>query len=229
MFEHIRLISFDLDDTLWPTKPVIMAAEQALYAWLQQQAPRLTRDMSIMDMRQGRLAFMEKHPGLAHDLTLVRRKSLEQLLEKYGYEQGLAQQGTELFRRARNCVTPWEDVLPVLNDLKGRYLLVSVTNGNTQVEQTPLANCFHLNLSAADVGAAKPHPAMFQAMARWSGLSMEQMMHVGDDWQRDMLPARRLGMSTAWVQRSCWQPHTSFRPDLCLFNLYPLRRYLRKC
>ncbi|WP_457676936.1 HAD family hydrolase [Thiolapillus sp.] len=226
MFRHIRLLSFDLDDTLWPTKPVIMAAEQALYDWLAREAPRIVQALSIMDMRERRLAFMEAHPDMAHDLTLVRRRTLALLLEEYGYDPGRAGEGTALFRAARNRVMPWEDVLPVLSRLKQDYLLVSVTNGNAQVEHTPLRDCFHLNLGAAEVGAAKPDPALFQALADWSALPFERMMHVGDDLRRDMLPARNLGMATVWVHRFKLQSGREFRPDLCLFNLWPLLRYL---
>ncbi|WP_456374905.1 HAD family hydrolase [Thiolapillus sp.] len=228
MFERIRLVSFDLDDTLWPTRPVILAAEQILYQWLAQQAPRIVRDLSIMDMRDRRLAFMQQYPDIAHDLTLVRRRSLELLLVEYGYDGRLAETGTRLFRQARNRVTPWADVLPVLQGLRENYLLVSLSNGNAQVEQTPLAGCFHLDLNAAEVGAAKPHPAMFEALADWSGLNFAQMMHVGDDLQHDMLPARDLGMATAWVHRWNLLASKKFRPDLCLFNLHPLLRYLRQ-
>ena len=226
MFRHIRLLSFDLDDTLWPMKPVIMAAEQELYEWLAWEAPRIVRDLSVMDMRERRVAFMEAHPGISHDLTLVRRRTLALLLEEYGYDPRRAEEGTAVFRSARNRVTPWEDVLPVLGRLKQDYLLVSVTNGNAQVEQTPLRDCFHLNLGAAEVGAAKPHPALFLALQEWSGLPFDQMMHLGDDLQRDMLPARALGMATAWVHREKAARRESFRPDLCLFNLWPLLRYL---
>ena len=31
MFADIKVISFDLDDTLWPCRPVIQRAEQRLY------------------------------------------------------------------------------------------------------------------------------------------------------------------------------------------------------
>jgi len=225
MFEQIRLISFDLDDTLWPTKPVIMAAEQELYQWLEQTAPRIVRDLSIMDMRDRRVAFMQDNPEISHDLTLVRSRTLELLLEEYGHDPKLAEQGTALFRAARNRVSPWEDVLPVLQRLKENYLLASLTNGNAQVEKTPLAGCFHLDLGAAEVGAAKPHPALFEALADWSGLPFEQMMHVGDDLERDMLPAHELGMATAWVDRQGLCGSRSFRPDLHLFNLLPLGVY----
>ncbi len=226
MFENVRLITFDLDDTLWPTTSVIVAAEQRLHDWLGQQTPRIARSLSVNAMREGRLAWMQKHPGLAHDLTLVRLKTLENLLREFGYPQSLAEQGVAVFRQARNRVTPWDDVLPVLNDLGRHYRLVSLTNGNAQIEHTPLQDCFHLSLSAEEAGAAKPDPAMFHAVAAWSGLSFEQMLHVGDDWERDVLPAARLGMATAWVHRQGLQARSRKRADLCLFNLYPLQVYL---
>lgn len=229
MFENIRLISFDLDDTLWPTRPVILAAEQQLYGWLARHAPAIPRSLSIHAMRQQRLGWMKTHPDVAHDLTLVRLKTLENLMHEYGYPQSLAEQGLRVFRRARNQVTPWDDVLPVLQHLRRNYTLVSLTNGNAQIAHTPLRDCFHLCLSAEDAGAAKPDPAMFQQVSRWSGLSFEQMLHVGDDWERDVLPAARLGMASAWVQRQPLKALHRKHADLCLFNLHPLLVYLPDC
>jgi len=225
MFKNIRLITFDLDDTLWPTKPVIMAAEQRVYDWLGQHAPRITAALSIRAMRRQRLMWMEQHPGLAHDLTLVRLKTLEDLMSEFDYPLSLAEQGLAVFRQARNQVTPWDDVLPVLKYLRRHYTLVSLTNGNAQTEATPLRDCFHLSLSAEEVGAAKPDPAMFHQVRLWSGIPFEQMLHVGDDRERDILPAARLGMATARVHRQALQVQER-RADLCLFNLYPLRVYL---
>ena len=37
----IQLITFDLDDTLWDTAPVIVSAEAILRAWLTEHAPNL--------------------------------------------------------------------------------------------------------------------------------------------------------------------------------------------
>lgn len=227
MFESIRLITFDLDDTLWPTRPVIMAAEQRVYDWLSTHAPKVARSLSIQAMREQRLEWMQQHPDVAHDLTLVRLKTLEKLMRDFGYPLSLAEQGLRVFRQARDRVTPWDDVLPVLGYLRQQYPLVSLTNGNAQIENTPLQDCFDLSLSAEDVGAAKPDPAMFHQVARWSGLSFEQMLHVGDDLERDVLPASRLGMATAWVHRQSMRAPKHKQAELCLFNLYPLRVYLR--
>ena len=37
----IRLITFDLDDTLWDNRPVILGAEAAMRDWLALHTPRL--------------------------------------------------------------------------------------------------------------------------------------------------------------------------------------------
>ena len=38
------VLSFDLDDTLWPVEPVIRAAEAAMWKWLQEQHAEAMRD-----------------------------------------------------------------------------------------------------------------------------------------------------------------------------------------
>lgn len=197
----IRLITLDLDDTLWPCLPVIQAAEQQLYAWLQQHAPALAAAHDITSLRAHRLALAETRPALAHDLTALRTTHLALLLAEHGHDPALARAGTELFRRARNRVTPYPEVTGALRRLRREHLLVSLTNGNAQVEHTPLAGCFHLSLMAEQVGAAKPDPALFHAACDWAGVSPAQTLHIGDDPRRDVQPARALGMRTAWINR----------------------------
>ena len=52
------------------------------------------------------------------------------------------------------------------------------------------------------VGVAKPDPEFFAEAARRAGLSLEQMVHVGDHPVNDIAVARRSGMTTVWVNRS---------------------------
>ncbi len=162
----VRLITIDLDDTLWPCGPVIQAAEDALHAWLAEQAPRLTARFDAQALRGHRQTLMAARPELAHDLTQVRLLSLRALLAELDYDIALADAAMDLFQRHRNRVQPYADVAPVLARLRGRHRLVAVTNGNAEVHQTPLRDAFHRALTAAEAGAAKPDPAMFElAMA----------------------------------------------------------------
>lgn len=201
MFAHVRLISFDLDDTLWPCWPVIRAAEAKTYAWLADNAPRFAACHTPDDLRSHRRQLAEREPAIAHDLTELRRRSLAELLSAVGYEIELAEAAGAVFREARNRVEPYDDVINNLAKLRGRYILVAMTNGNVQIEHTPLKACFDHVFTAEQVGAARPDPAMFHAASSASGVPLDAFLHAGDDPLRDVEAARKLGMTTVWVDR----------------------------
>lgn len=233
MFSQIRVISFDLDDTLWPCRPVIQRAEQQLYDWLAEHAPEIPANYSIDAMRQHRLTFQHDNPDIAHDLTRVRQGALQQLMDVHGYPRSLVDQGTALFLEARNQVAPYPDVLPVLERLLVRYKLVSITNGNAEIDKTPLSNMFHRSFTAAEAGAARPDPALFKAVLDWSEMDPGSILHVGDDPVRDVEPARQLGLRTAWIKRGHrqWQEaesENSSTPDVIVRDLHQLAALLVK-
>lgn len=200
-FGHVELITFDLDDTLWPCHEVIRAAEYACFDWLCDNAPRLTQRHSVETMRAHRLALGQKAPAIAHDLTEVRLRSLIELVTGAGYPVDIARVASDVFRAARNRVMPFDEVHGTLAALRRRYTLVSVTNGNSQIEKTPLRGSFDHSLTAADVGAAKPDPAIFHAASARTGIGLSGFLHVGDDPVRDVQAARAIGLKTVWVNR----------------------------
>lgn len=229
MLEHVELITLDLDDTLWPCFPTIQAAEQTLFEWLAEQAPQLTAAHDVASLREHRLAIARAHPELAHDLTEVRLRSLQRLADEFELPRDLPREANALFRRERNRVRPFDEVFEVLRGLREQYVLVALSNGNAQVEHTPLAGCFHHSFMAEQVGAAKPHPALFEAASRASGIELQRALHVGDDPLRDIEAARVLGMSTAWVNRDTqdW-PAELPSPTLTIDNLEQLCSELNK-
>lgn len=199
--QAIRAITFDLDDTLWPCHAVIRAAERACFDWLGENAPRLTQRHSIETMRAHRIELGRQQPVIAHDLTEVRLRSLVALALDAGYPVEIAHRASDVFRAARNRVTPFDEVHETLAVLRRRYTLVSVTNGNSQIEKTPLHDSFDHSLTASEVGAAKPDPAIFHAASERSGIALSGFLHVGDDPVRDVQAARAIGLKTVWVNR----------------------------
>jgi len=197
----IRLITIDLDDTLWPGLPTIMAAEQLLYDWLGSRAGRVTETHDIHSLGLDRLELKRQRPDIAHDFTALRLLSLRRLLAQFGYPEELAEEGMALFLEHRNRVAPYADASPVLKALGRKYRLVALTNGNADVEQTPLRGHFHRSFSAEEVGAAKPDPALFQAALEWAGVEPSAALHLGDEPWLDVDAARRVGMHTVWVNR----------------------------
>ncbi len=229
MPEPLTLITFDLDDTLWPCAETIARAELAHFQWLQREAPRLTAVHDEAGLRAHRHQLMIDSPELSHDFTALRIASLTLLLEQFGYPASLAEGATAAFRTVRNQVTPYPDVMPVLQALKPRYRLVSITNGNAEVRHTPLKAHLHLSLTAAEVGAAKPDPALFERALAASDASASQALHVGDDPIRDIAAARAVGMATVWVNRDGreWPPDLA-PPDLTVGDLHELRDWLAR-
>lgn len=205
-----RLIVVDLDDTLWPCAPVIRKAEEALWAWLAPRAPRLRACHDLATLRAQRIAYAREHSAVAHDITRLRREALAEALRASGDDPALARPAVDAFVTARQRVEPYPDVPAVLARWRERYRLIAVSNGNADVEHTPLRGLFHAALNAADVGAMRPDPALFRAAVERAGVAPAAALHVGDDPVNDVAAARAFGLHTAWVNRS----GRDFPPDL---------------
>jgi putative hydrolase of the HAD superfamily len=225
----IRLITIDLDDTVWPCAPVIREAEDALYAWLCARAPRLTAVHDHLSLREHRRVLMERHPEIAHDVTAVRLQSLRALLLEFDYAPALAGDAMAVFQQQRNRVQPYADTAAALARLRARCRLVSITNGNAEVQSTPLRDAFDRSVTAAEAGAAKPDPAMFRLAMDWAGAAPEETLHIGDDPHRDVEAARRAGLRSIWVNRyrAQWPPDLA-PPELEVGDLAQLADWLER-
>lgn len=103
----------------------------------------------------------------------------------------------------------WDRNRPLLRRLATRFCLGVVSNsyGNMQtlLEQADLGP-FGLVLDSAVVGLRKPDPELYLLALRRLGLPAASILHVGDSWERDVLPAYTTGMRTAWLTRSGTPP-----------------------
>ncbi|EIC21326.1 HAD family hydrolase [Thiorhodovibrio frisius] len=227
MASNYRLLTLDLDDTLWPCQPTVDRAEAEFHAWLDQQVPRLAAAHDLASLRRHRRELYHARPDIAHDMTALRQVSLEMLLGEFDYSPTLAAEAVALFCTHRNRVEPYTEVPEVLGLLGYDHRLVSVTNGNAEVALTPLKDCFHHSLTAAGVGAAKPDPAIFKAAMRWAGASPAETLHVGDDPIRDIQAARQCGLDAVWVNRHGQSWPDDLEPPMAeVSDLHGLRAWL---
>jgi FMN hydrolase / 5-amino-6-(5-phospho-D-ribitylamino)uracil phosphatase len=208
----ISVISIDLDDTLWDCTPVILNAEKAVRDWLEQHYPKITQAYSIEQMRAHRLNLIQQQPHLRHNLSELRRVSLEMIAQEFDYPTALARSAIELFLEARNQVILFDDVIPVLEKLAQDFSVVSLTNGNANLDKIGLGYLFDHFISAAEIGASKPHPAMFNAIAKVSGAAIEDIVHVGDDPVHDIQGAQTVGMRCVWINRNLSEWPTGVKP-----------------
>lgn len=201
--KNIRALTFDLDDTLWDNRPVLMAAEQSLYDWLGRHYPRIKLRYSPGDMRTLRRELLQRDPGLRHDLTTLRKTSLSIVAESAGYDQSLVEPAFAVFLEARHRLTLYSDVVPALQRLRGAgYCLGSLTNGNADVHRLGFGELFDFSLSAASTGKAKPHPRMFEEACQRAQVSAAQLAHIGDEAGTDLAGARNAGVMAIWMNRT---------------------------
>jgi HAD superfamily hydrolase (TIGR01549 family) len=200
-----RVISLDLDDTLWPVAPVIAAAEAALYDWLKERYPRAVRSHSPDTMRALRARIAAQFPEQSYDLTFLRRRALVSQFTAAGYAESACEEALEealeVFLAARNRVEFFDDVRPALERLRTRYRLFALSNGNADLERCGIGALFDGHVSAIAAGAAKPDARIFQALRDMTGVAASEILHVGDDPITDVVGARQAGMQTAWLNR----------------------------
>ncbi len=200
---RIRAITLDLDDTLWPIWPTIERAEKALANWLNEHAPMTSALFANPHARHDlRQQVIKAHPELVHNLSAIRLEAIRLALYRAGEDPLLAQAAFEVFFEERQRVTFYDDALPALQRLAGRYPLWALSNGNADLQRVGLGPYFRGGLNAAQCGVGKPDVRIFQAAARQLNVPTDAVLHVGDDGSHDVLGGLAAGMQTVWVNRS---------------------------
>lgn len=198
----ISLVTFDLDDTLWSMPPVIRRAEARMRAWLAPQVAGFAQ-LAPAEADAIREEVMAANPGIVHDITLLRRAVLRETIARCGYADAVAEELAEgalrVFLDWRHRVDFFPAALGVLERLAGRYTLGALTNGNASFRRLGLDRFFAFGYSAADVGACKPHPALFERALAHAGVPPSEAVHVGDHPVDDIEGAGAAGMATIWL------------------------------
>ena len=200
---RVHVLSFDLDDTLWPVAPVIRRAESEVNRWLATHHPAVAERFDADAIRAVRRSVAAAHPDRLHDLAFLRKQCLRHLFEAVGREDAvmLADAAFAVFEHWRNAVTLFADAVPALQRLGARYRLVALTNGNADLAAIGLAGCFEAIVYARDVGAAKPDRRMFDAVLARMGCPADAVVHIGDHPELDAAGARAAGQGAIWLNR----------------------------
>jgi putative hydrolase of the HAD superfamily len=197
----LQAVILDLDDTLWEVGPVIVRAEHVMLDFLAERYPRVLELHTLDSMRNVRARMALEHPAMRHDFTWLRLESLRRHAREAGYPESMAEQVFAVFYRARNEVTLYDDVLPALERLHGRFRLFAISNGNADLAAIGLARFFEHAVAARDAGVLKPDPRIFALLLQRAGVAAERALHVGDDVVADVEGARRAGITPVWVNR----------------------------
>ena len=107
---------------------------------------------------------------------------------------------------------PYPDAVPTLRELKRRgYKLGVIANQNYGTEMRlknwNLLRFFEVIAASAELGMAKPDPAIFEWALKQADCSPQNAVMVGDRMDNDMEPANRLGMHSVRLKRGLGAYH----------------------
>ena len=214
MMKRIELVTFDLDNTLWDVGKVVGGAENRMRTWLAAHAAPVLDEYLSDRTATRRAALVARDPGLRHDLSALRVSVMTATVEAAGYPHveasAIAEAAFEVFLEARHDVEYFDGALEALARLSARYQLGALSNGNAAIARLGLDRFFEFAFSAADVGASKPAPAMFERALAHAGVEPERAVHVGDHLVDDIAGASNLGMHTILVEV---KTHPPLKPD----------------
>ncbi|GLX89749.1 HAD family hydrolase [Pseudomonas weihenstephanensis] len=229
----IELVTFDLDDTLWDTAPVIVRAETVLGEWLAANAPKLGV-IEAVHFQALRERILGAQPQLKHRISALRRRVLFHALHEAGYPQAdaqaLADQAFEVFLEARHALEVFAQVEPTLSALARDYALGVVTNGNADVRRIGLGHHFKFVLCAEDIGIAKPDARLFHEALSRGGVAAHAAVHVGDHPGDDIAGAQQAGLRAVWFNPGGKSWDGDKRPDAeigCLSELAQVLNHLK--
>ena len=200
----IRLITFDLDNTLWDVETVIVRAEEKMQNWIKTHVPTyklVSQNKTLSEKLRKKIS--KEQPAIRHDVSSLR---LAYLTEMFLHCQINPREATQLakdafsvFMQWRNKVVFFDGALDTLKLLASDYELAALTNGNADITRVGLDKYLSFAINAADVGASKPAPDMFIAALKKSGARPTESIHIGDNPIDDIEGANSAGLFTIWV------------------------------
>jgi 5'-nucleotidase len=128
--------------------------------------------------------------------------------------------------------TPLPGAVSLLNALQGKAKLGIITNGFTDLQQirlerTGLHNHFDILVISEQVGAAKPHPQIFNHAKELMGFpDPRAVLMVGDNPVADIMGGQKAGFYTCWLNRHSAQLPAGVLPDYEVSSLQQLETLL---
>jgi putative hydrolase of the HAD superfamily len=232
----IKAIFFDLDDTLlWDQKSIQEAfiatckvaeerygvdhkqleeavREAARELYTSYETYPFTQMIGINPFEGLWGNFLDEHDEFRKMKTIVptyRKDAWTQGLMKMGIND--PEFGYELAERfpqeRRNAPFVYDETFQVLDELKGKYQLLLLTNGspdlqNTKLEITSeLVPYFDQIVISGAFGRGKPDASIFEHAVSLMNVEKDEVLMVGDNLMTDILGANRSGIKSVWINR----------------------------
>lgn len=260
----IKAVLFDLDDTLfWDDRSVKEAFEATCSyaeaktgisaAKLEEEVRKEARKLyeSYETFPFTKMIGINPFEGLwarfsrGEQPEFRKLEALAPTYRKQSWTRGLLACGTndpelglelgEMFaQERRNRPLVYEETFEVLDQLKGKYKLLLLTNGSPdlqreKIDSVPaLEDYFDHIVISGIFGQGKPAASIFLHAAGLLGINPEEGLMVGDKLTTDILGSNTVGMPNAWINRHRLKRTDEIIPKYEIANLRELHDVIRK-
>lgn len=222
---RISAISFDGDMTLWDFRKVMRRSLEKALLELRRLIPsQRARDLSVEGMIAIRNQVEEEVKGKVWNHEEIRLLAFERTLESVGApDRDMAAHLNALYLRHRfEDIELYSDVEPAFDQLAPHYKLGLLSNGNSYPERCGLEGRFAFVVFSQDVQVRKPDRRIFEITARKAGCPLDELLHVGDSLENDVMGAHEAGAKTVWLNREGMENNTEVRADVEITTLADL-------
>lgn len=135
MNKNIKMITFDLDDTLWDNYPVITKAEIDTRKWIEDRVGKVHWG-DLNNFLKLREDLIKKNPCIAWDISMLRKEIFREKLshiKSKKLKDKIVNDAFEIFISKRHEIKLFDGVESSLKKLSKKYILGALTNGNADI------------------------------------------------------------------------------------------------
>lgn len=202
LIQPFKAITFDLDDTLYDNRLVIKRAEKKLIHFLNQSHPKLLK-FTHQNYQFYRKQLLLKYPKIYFNISDWRQQSILLSIKSFGIESRLAilisRQAMSLVNFWRNQINISTDTHYVLKLLSAKLPLIAITNGDANMKECNINQYFSEIFRSGVNGPPKPYANMYDLAAKKLNLLPNEILHIGDSLNTDVLGAINYGMQACWL------------------------------
>lgn len=225
----IKAISFDADGTLWNFENVMRHSLNHALKELERIDVQAAAMLDIEKMIKIRNRIAKELKGKVTNLEEVRLEAFRQILKDIGRpNDALASHLNQVYLQHRfEDIELFDDVLPSLKALRAKYTLGILSNGNSYPERCGLERIFQFVIFSQDYGVEKPDSRLFQIAVEKAGCSKQQLLHVGDSLETDIVGAINAGIKCVWLNRKQMKSNLEIQINYEISSLLELIEILR--
>ena len=199
-FKKYRALSFDCYGTLIDWEGGILAAARP---WIAANEHKIDEAAFLQSFGRIERQVQSETPEKLYPLVL------EEVLQRIGtaHDLSVTAEQARVFGRS---VGDWpafadsHDALTALGQNHKLIILSNVDRASFGASNRRLQITFDKIITAQDVGSYKPNLKNFEALLSSLadfGLGKDQLLHVGESMNHDVVPANEMGIDVVWIDR----------------------------